>query len=38
MPNFVHERRMKNIMHEKDLVTIEQVTQFLDGTQTIALL
>jgi transposase InsO family protein len=27
---------MKTIMHEKDLVTIDQVAQFLDGTQAIA--
>ena len=35
-PNLVHDRRMKTIMNEKDLVTIKQVTQFLEGTQPIA--
>jgi len=27
---------MKTIMNEKDLVTLEQVAPFLDGTQAIA--
>jgi len=32
---FVHDTRMKTLMNEKDLVSLEQVAHFLDGTQAI---
>ena len=33
---FVHDTRMKTLMNEKDLVSLNQVAQFLDGTQAVA--
>jgi len=32
----VHDRRMKTIMNEKDLKTIDQLQHFLEGTQAVA--
>ncbi|MFT6045135.1 MAG: hypothetical protein ACI9WC_000834, partial [Arenicella sp.] len=32
----VHDTRMKTLMNEKDLISLDQVAQFLDGTQAVA--
>ena len=34
--HFVHDTRMKTLMNEKDLIHLEQVAQFLIGTQAVA--
>ena len=36
LARIVHDTRMKTLMNEKDLINLDQVAQFLDGTQAVA--